>query len=134
MVKHYCQKSCCRKRKKENNGYICIMCGYWLKGETFYTVNYDKVYIFYKIDIYPKMNCIIHTSTVESSFNQVIISATLVTLSPPLFYPYRWNTLPPFIQCGQELIIKRFGIHCELTIILNIWSELLFMKIHNPPI
>ena len=34
--------------------------------------------------------------TVESSFNKIMILITLVTLSPPLFYPHGWNTLPPF--------------------------------------
>ena len=61
-------------------------------------------------DKYQKTN--VHF-TVESSFNQVITLVILVTLSPPSFIPIVRNTLPPFIQCGQELIIKIFWIQCE---------------------
>ena len=46
--------------------------------------------------------------TVDSPLNHVIILVTSTTLSPPSFIPNAWTSLPPFIQCGQELIIKSF--------------------------
>ena len=52
--------------------------------------------------------------TVKSSFNYVIILVTLLTLSPPSFIPLIRNIPPPFILCVQELIIKRYWIHCGL--------------------
>ena len=51
-----------------------------------------------------------NTHSVKSSFNYVIILVTSTTLSPPSFILTGQNSLPPFIQCGQELVIKTFRI------------------------
>ena len=53
--------------------------------------------------------------TVESPFNPVIILVISATLSPPSFIPTARNPLPPFIQCGQELIIKTFWSQGEIS-------------------
>ena len=49
-------------------------------------------------------------SMVASPFNHVIILVTSAALSPPppSFIPTAWNSLSPFIQCGQKWIIKTF--------------------------
>ena len=46
--------------------------------------------------------------TVESPFNHVIFLVTSATLSSLSFILTDRNSLPPFIQCDQEVIIKTF--------------------------
>ena len=53
----------------------------------------------------PQHNTMLHSGiTLLSYYNSGHISNPF---SPP-FIPNAWTSLPPFIQCGQELIFKTF--------------------------
>ena len=76
----------------------------------------NSFHIAYSLELTPLwLAFYIHPSLmVESPLNYVIMLVTSATLSPPYFIPIARNSLPPFIQCGKELIIKTFWSQREV--------------------
>ena len=63
----------------------------------------------------------------DSPLNYVIILVTSATLSSPSLIPNPWTSLPPFIQCGQELIFKTFWSHS----VIDIFTRLKYFQFSN---